>query len=465
MKQYLLLIALAVSCLWTPVHAKTTLDVLILYVPEVTKTTEGKDIRARAASLVEYANQSLRNSKVNAEFRLVGLKKWDAPFRGISSSSLAKLRADKTVRGYRTETGADFTVLLTPKSGSSCGTGYVSGGSKGKFYSSAPYYAFSISAVNCGLSTFVHELGHNMGLNHSAKQSGVSNVLHKYGRGYGVSDRFATVMAYPSRYSTSNHIAMFSNPASSSLCKNLACGKDRYRSDGADAAQALRNNLTQLANFNKTKVNTSTPKPVVTKPASTGISTSTKTTTIYKKPTSKPSSDSKTSSNTTIAKAKSTNNCSTPTVSGNKISNASFSSTSGWRSINNKANMATRMIEGNDCRNSVLQVKNRISYASGALTKINGSIERNQTYELKAKVALYGTTKRQSIKFVLVKELTTGKTTHYLDPISVTANEFSLYSEQFKISDTDKLKSLSLTIYGPEAGIDFLVDDISFKRK
>ena len=52
---------------------------------------------------------------------------------------------------------------------------------------------YSITAVDCGATTFVHELGHNQGLAHSRKQGDTSGGVYVDGMGHGVQNEFASI--------------------------------------------------------------------------------------------------------------------------------------------------------------------------------------------------------------------------------------------------------------------------------
>lgn len=61
---------------------------------------------------------------------------------------------------------------------------------------------YSHSYLNeCGAETFIHELGHNFGLNHAHEQYRElphhNNGTEVDAYGYGIKGQFATIMAYP----------------------------------------------------------------------------------------------------------------------------------------------------------------------------------------------------------------------------------------------------------------------------
>jgi peptidyl-Asp metalloendopeptidase len=71
---------------------------------------------------------------------------------------------------------------------------------------------YSITAVDCGATTFVHELGHNQGLAHSLKQGDTSGGVYVDGMGHGVQNEFASIMASPHVFGSATQYDYFSNP-------------------------------------------------------------------------------------------------------------------------------------------------------------------------------------------------------------------------------------------------------------
>ncbi|MFO6063195.1 zinc-dependent metalloprotease family protein, partial [Pseudomonas aeruginosa] len=106
-----------------------------------------------------------------------------------------------------------------------CGIGYMGSGDKnsGRFHGNAKDIAYNLTGVDCGLNTFAHEAGHNMGLRHSYEQDLESSYYdpryahsgtYEWSRGYGVQGRFATVMAYPHAFGTNKQAPFFPYPRS-----------------------------------------------------------------------------------------------------------------------------------------------------------------------------------------------------------------------------------------------------------
>lgn len=249
--------ALILSLCSTGASARlVTVDVLGVYSNHVSALVA--DPEARFVSYIAYANRALENSRANYRYRLVHLTEHSWPNDdSLGSTQLSSLRSDATVQNLRTRYGADMVAGLVPQSGNLCGIGYVPFGNKAtyKFPSYMKAYAVSLSGHNCGGRTLAHEMGHNMGLGHSPIQGSLGG-LADWGRGWGVADRFVTIMAYSSAYglrSGSGRLQIHSSPYLVS-CFGLPCGKSYVYADGADARRALILAAPQVAAWYPTRV-------------------------------------------------------------------------------------------------------------------------------------------------------------------------------------------------------------------
>lgn len=219
-----------------------TMDVLVVY-DSGAKSQLGGEPSTVARSWVNQINSYYANSKVDIKLNLVGTS-----YHSESGSSvtdlITNLQKDSSVRSKRDSLGADFVVMMSDKA--NCGIGYVTMSSQ---------YAYSVVGPKCGPMTMAHELGHNMGLDHSRKQGKTSGARYSYALGYGVEYSFATIMSYAHLYGTSR-IGKFSNPNVS--CHGKPCGVPAGKSNEADAARALQNVRNELSNYRASKSGSTT---------------------------------------------------------------------------------------------------------------------------------------------------------------------------------------------------------------
>lgn len=167
---------------------KTIIDVMVLYTKAATQTYKGRDIDARISAYISYANKAYDNSNVNLKLRLVHSEKLKNDYYPtVNGYNLDSFRADGYVQNLRKKHGADIVSLVnlaerTNDGYITCGIGYVPQGyvsqynSEGKFHYGASSQAYNLVGVDCGYNTFVHELGHNMGLGHSVEQKSKGGV-------------------------------------------------------------------------------------------------------------------------------------------------------------------------------------------------------------------------------------------------------------------------------------------------
>ncbi|WP_281560731.1 M12 family metallo-peptidase [Thalassomonas sp. RHCl1] len=173
-----------------------------------------------------------------------------------SESDVSSVYKNSDIRGWRDQFNSDFVVVLGSKNstwqGTTCGIAGAIYGMGDYFPDHDTYqsYAYNITATDCGNTTmtFMHELGHNMGLGHSVEQNTVGGKLYhgvyEYGMGYGVDYEFATIMAYPQAFNTNTHLPVFSDP-DRSCGTNLKCGV----ANESDAQRALDNITSTIAAF------------------------------------------------------------------------------------------------------------------------------------------------------------------------------------------------------------------------
>lgn len=192
-----------------------------------TQNRFNNNVQAAMQTWVDGVNRVYSKSNVDLQLRLVHTVNHN-PAGGDMKQVLNNVRNSQKINNLRNQYNADFVTQVHQKG--KCGIGYVSL-SKG--------YAFNVVGPQCGFLTLAHELGHNMGLNHSRKQGNNKGYRYRYGLGYGVNGSFSTVMAYPSAFNARDCQGRFSNPGIT--CKGVPCGVPMGDQNEAFAAQALNN--------------------------------------------------------------------------------------------------------------------------------------------------------------------------------------------------------------------------------
>ena len=176
-----------------------TIDVLGVYPDHVSQLVS--DPTAMFISNIEYANRALQNSGATYRYNLVHVEaiNW-ANDQSLGSTELSSLRADPAVAALREQYGADLVAGIVPQSNGLCGIGYLAiKRTDTEVHAYGANYAYSLTGHSCGGRSMAHEMGHNMGLNHSYAQ-GSSGTLAPWARGHGVNGQFVTIMAYQSAY-------------------------------------------------------------------------------------------------------------------------------------------------------------------------------------------------------------------------------------------------------------------------
>ena len=165
--------------------AKTTVDVMILYMAEI-ELQVGKAVLAnKLQEVISHANQVFSSSGVHIKYRLVHHQKVDYIQQASASQDIMHLQQGygglKVVHNLRNTYGADLVHLILEKN-TACGKAYTDLNAQ---------HAFSISSYDCintaGSFVLLHELGHNMGLLHNRYNERYDNSrqgIYSYNYGY-----------------------------------------------------------------------------------------------------------------------------------------------------------------------------------------------------------------------------------------------------------------------------------------
>lgn len=248
-----------------------TIDVLVAYTPGLVKVYGSKAAAlTRIQYLIDWTNQAYVNSKVYQTLRLVHTVQVDYTDANTDSVALDEMSkgtgALQSLKLLRMKYGADLVSLVRPfniaaANARVCGNAYVGAlTGDGAMWDSARSVVSDRgdetvqSGWNCGVNSFAHELGHNMGNAHdrgTASSEGIGAMAggaYPYSYGY-VSSKpaFGTIMSY------SGSLQVFSNP-DVTFCMKYPCGVADDAPDSADNAHSMNNTAPMVAAFQPTVV-------------------------------------------------------------------------------------------------------------------------------------------------------------------------------------------------------------------
>lgn len=409
--------------------APQTVDIMVLYTKDAQDLPNGRDIDARIASYIEYANSAYTKSGSNLRLRLVHKQLLDwATYYDVTNNNLSRFTNDTQVQRLREQYGADVVQLINRTTQGQgygvCGIAWVGTGAKNsdQFYSNAKDMAYGLTGVDCSLSTFAHEVGHNMGLRHSYEQDLQDGYYqnhsgtHEWSRGYGVQGQFSTIMAYPQVFGARRQAPLFSNPRLiDAECSGQACGQH----DHADASRALNSMATQIANFRPTQVPVSgTPTepqpelPWCNKPALKGL-----------------------------------------------VGNSEFRTADGWVALFGNGDLSLVNVTSN-CRDNALQLT---SQGFDMLATPISGLRSGVQYRLKAKVMLKAANSRENVRLAILSEDSEGRLNYSSEQsvnLSLTGNEFSLLEKNFTYKPGSAAPRNQYVAIWSDSGSSLLVDEV-----
>lgn len=248
LKKLIMLVGLPLA--GTNYSSAASVDLLVLY-DTPSANYFNQQVETAMQNWVAQINNVYKDSNIDIQLRLVGAVAHEQAGADMSAV-LTGLRQDTTAVNLRNQYGADFVTQLHQTG--ECGIGYMA---------VSTGWAWNVVGPDCGPLVMAHELGHNMGLNHSRKQGDTGGARYSYALGHGVDGLFGTVMTYSWLYvnKASGRVAKFSNPDVN--CLGAPCGVAVGQPDEAHAAQALNNVKNEIAAFRAATVSSSSQSSLV----------------------------------------------------------------------------------------------------------------------------------------------------------------------------------------------------------
>ncbi len=244
----LLGIAAILTVVVPTVASAEQIDVLVLY-DDYSARVLGGEPAVVMRSWENQINTFYRSSNIDLQMRIVGVErnnvqvnasKYEIGTGKAMGDVLNEITPSSKVAQTRNNLGADFVTQMHEYG--NCGVGWAAVNA---------IYAFNVIGPTCGPMAMAHEIGHNMGLNHSRTQGDRSGVIYRYGVGHLQPRDFGTIMTYADWYGA-KWMPVFSNPRIQ--CNGQPCGVPEGQSNEADAAKAINNVRARLADFRPTKI-------------------------------------------------------------------------------------------------------------------------------------------------------------------------------------------------------------------
>jgi hypothetical protein len=230
-------------------------DIEVLFTYGSSAEREYSDIQARVAHITAVANLGLATSGLRVNLKSIGVLDLDYYDRSYDAARQIRNFENRSnnFEGFdaKLDRKPDIVVHLA-----SVGDLDIGGTAPvlGQFGDGQIDYAnrfetrtnIAVVGIDNPDDTLGHEIGHLMGLVHSAAQGEADGAFY-WSRGHGVEDDFVTIMAYDTSFGSASTLNVYSNPESD--CRvDIPCGVDRTNTlKGADSVSTLEVTALQVA--------------------------------------------------------------------------------------------------------------------------------------------------------------------------------------------------------------------------